>query len=638
MLAGKKTFGALNIYAPEPDAFIPDEIVLLEELANDLAFGIMAIRTRELHEQAERDLQTSETRYEHIVETTPDAIISADSTGHIISWNPAAETVFGYSAEEVVGQSVTLIMPERFRQAHQAGMQRFLSTRQPLYIGNTVEMAGLRKGGSEFPLELTLAHWETDGETFFTSVIRDITERKRAEEALQESEARLHTVLENMPVMLDALDEDLNIIVWNRECERVTGYSADEIIHHPNVSELLYPDPLYRERIQGELVSSDDYRGWEWETTCKDGSVRTIAWFNISHQYPVRGWARWGIGVDITERKRAEQQLHQLNNELEQRVIERTAQLNHAKERIEAILNSSNDVMILCRTDSTIDQVNPAFNETFGYPPDDIFDQPLTTLVVPEQAHLLSQTFDTIVQIRESKRLEVTAHYQDSVPFDADMVLSPVVGSDNHLFGVICSLRDITNRKQMEAQLRKMLEHEMELSELKTRYVSMAAHDLRNPLAVIQSAIDLIQQYGDRLTGEQNTNKSLTIFGPASKSWWICWMISSPLGKSNPASSTFNPVPLDVSRFLPELVDGNKSGRWGRPAHRFFQPGGLQQTCLVDAKLLRHILGNLLSNAIKYSPHDRPVTFTVALRTGPDHIPRPGSGHRHPRSRSETAV
>ncbi len=616
LLAGKKTFGALSIYAPEPDAFIPDEIVLLEELANDLAFGIMAIRTRELHEQAERDLQASETRYEHIVETTPDAIISADSTGHIISWNPAAETVFGYSAEEVVGQSVTLIMPERFRQAHQAGMQRFLSTRQPLYIGNTVEMAGLRKGGSEFPLELTLAHWETDGETFFTSVIRDITERKRAEEALQESEARLHTVLENMPVMLDALDENLNIVVWNRECERVTGYSADEIIHHPNVSELLYPDPLYRERIQGELVSSDDYRGWEWETTCKDGSVRTIAWFNISNQYPVRGWARWGIGVDITERKRAEQQLHQLNNELEQRVIERTAQLNHAKERIEAILNSSNDVMILCRADSTIDQINPAFNETFGYPPDDIFDQPLTTLVVPEQAHLLSQTFDTIVQIRESKRLEVTAQYQDSVPFDADMVLSPVVGSDNHLFGVICSLRDITNRKQMEAQLRKMLEREMELSEIKTRYVSMAAHDLRNPLAVIQSAANLIQQYGDRLTGEKIEEK----FDHIRTS--IKVMVDMlddilTLGKVESGKLTFNPVPLDVVAFCHNIAT-EMSQAAGTASLIGFSSQGDCSSVLIDDKLLRHILGNLLSNAIKYSPHDRPVTFTLHCK--PDQI------------------
>ena len=92
-------------------------------------------------------------------------------------------------------------------------------------------------------------------------------------------------MLENLPVMLDALDEALNIIVWNKECERVSGYTDNEIIHHSHVSELLYPDPVYRERMQTELASRGDYRNWEWEVICKDGRVRTISWSNIFHQY-----------------------------------------------------------------------------------------------------------------------------------------------------------------------------------------------------------------------------------------------------------------------------------------------------------------------------------------------------------------
>ena len=117
--------------------------------------------------------------------------------------------------------------------------------------------------------------------------------------------------------MLDAVDEDLNIIVWNRECERVTGYSTAEIVNHPNVSELLYPDPDYRAQMQTQLVAGQDYRGWEWETTCKDGSVKTIAWFNISAEYPIPGWNQWGIGVDITERKQAEETVRRRAAEME---------------------------------------------------------------------------------------------------------------------------------------------------------------------------------------------------------------------------------------------------------------------------------------------------------------------------------
>ena len=147
---------------------------------------------------------------------------------------------------------------------------------------------------------------------------REITERKRAEESLRESEERLHRVVENMPVMMDAFDADGNILVWNQECERVTGFSADEIIGNPRAPELLFPDAAYRERMMAEWDRlGDDHRGWEWEMACQDGSVKTVAWSNVSAQFPIPGWASWGVGVDITERKQAEEMLRQRTAQLE---------------------------------------------------------------------------------------------------------------------------------------------------------------------------------------------------------------------------------------------------------------------------------------------------------------------------------
>jgi PAS domain S-box-containing protein len=154
-------------------------------------------------------------------------------------------------------------------------------------------------------------------------------ERKRAEEALRESEERLRLVVQNMPVMLDALDADNNFIVWNRECERATGYSAEEIIGNPKALELLYPGADYLQRMLVEWSErGSDFRDWELDLTAKDGSVKTVAWSNISERFPIPGWSAWSIGVDITERRRAQEALQRYAEQL--RTL--SAQLAEAEE------------------------------------------------------------------------------------------------------------------------------------------------------------------------------------------------------------------------------------------------------------------------------------------------------------------
>ncbi|MBF0529981.1 MAG: PAS domain S-box protein, partial [Deltaproteobacteria bacterium] len=125
---------------------------------------------------------------------------------------------------------------------------------------------------------------------------------------LQERSGRLLFIGENMPVLLEAFDQQFNLIVWNREAERVSGYSAHEIVGNPKAMELLYPDQEYRENMRKEIEKrGHDFRDWEWRLTTKDGSVKTISWFNVSRHFPIPGWRSWAIGVDITERKAAEE-------------------------------------------------------------------------------------------------------------------------------------------------------------------------------------------------------------------------------------------------------------------------------------------------------------------------------------------
>src|SRR5207249_4887143 len=132
---------------------------------------------------------------------------------------------------DVIGRPLTLLMPQRFHDAHRQGFARFLKTGEARVIGKTVELVGRRREGTEFPLELTLASWKVGGDTFFTGILRDITDRKRTEQAILESEKRFHLMVEGVKgYAIFMLDTEGHVATWNAGAERLKGYRADEII------------------------------------------------------------------------------------------------------------------------------------------------------------------------------------------------------------------------------------------------------------------------------------------------------------------------------------------------------------------------------------------------------------------------
>ena len=133
---------------------------------------------------AEQSLHESELRFRAVAETANEGIVSVDQGGIIRYWNPGAARMFGLSVEDAVGQPVTVIMPEPLRGRHDAGLRRYLTTREAHLVGKTSELVGLRKDGAEFPLELSLSSRQTAQGLFFFGILRDITERKSAELAL----------------------------------------------------------------------------------------------------------------------------------------------------------------------------------------------------------------------------------------------------------------------------------------------------------------------------------------------------------------------------------------------------------------------------------------------------------------------
>ena len=161
------------------------DYVLQEKPSRLVPAVLRTVRELQVRQEAEKALQASVAHLRAMAESAVDAIISINSQGHVVFWNRGAERMFGYSAGEMVGKAIRTIIPLQFQDAHQVGMSRLASGRESSIIGKTVELAGVRKEGREFPMELSLSTWRTGEGVFFSAVIRDISERKQAEEMLR---------------------------------------------------------------------------------------------------------------------------------------------------------------------------------------------------------------------------------------------------------------------------------------------------------------------------------------------------------------------------------------------------------------------------------------------------------------------
>ncbi|MBP6469336.1 MAG: PAS domain S-box protein [Chloroflexi bacterium] len=166
---------------------------------------------------------------------------------------------------------------------------------------------------------------------------------------------QLRQIVQDMPVMLDAFDANGTIVAWNKECEKVTGYSAEEMVNNPIALNLLYSDSQIHQALSGSITGNlTDIRDQEWALTCKDGRQKTISWSSISRGFPIPGWITWAVGVDVTGRVQAHQALQQseeqlrlaldalqkLNAELEKRVQQRTIELESANHSLESFTYS----------------------------------------------------------------------------------------------------------------------------------------------------------------------------------------------------------------------------------------------------------------------------------------------------------
>lgn len=262
--------------------------------------------------EAEKALRESEMKFRSVAQSANDAIVSADQDGKIVSWNKGAQIIFGYEEEEVLGKSLEELMPEKYRKAHTQGLDRFLRTGEKKIIGKTIEIVGRRKGGHEFPIEISISSWEVKKEVFVAGIIRDITKRKITEERLQNSEAQQRMILEAAVNGIITIDTSGIVQLFNPAAEDLFGYRSDEVVGR-NIN-MLMPEPYhtehdgylrhYLETGERKIIGS----GREVVGRRKDGSTFPMD-LAVSEMQVGGAVGFVGLITDITERKQVEREL-----------------------------------------------------------------------------------------------------------------------------------------------------------------------------------------------------------------------------------------------------------------------------------------------------------------------------------------
>ena len=454
----------------------PIEIMLSPLESPEGILVTAAIRDITVRKDAEKHLEQMESRYRGLLEAAPDGMVVVNQDREIVLLNARAEKQFGYRRDELLGQKVKSIIPYGLAERLIADGTRTAAEALAQQIGTGIELNGLRKDGSEFPIDIMLSPLESPEGILLTAAIRDITVRKDAEKHLEQMEAKYRGLMEAAPDGMVVVNQGGQIVLLNAQAEKRFGYHRDELLGQKvtNIIPTGFAERLIADgtRTAAEALAQQIGTGIELIGRRKDGSNFPIE-IMLSPLESADGILVTAALRDITVRKDAEKHLAQMEC------------------RYRGLLEAAPDGMVVVNQDGQIVLLNAQAENQFGYRRDELLGQKVTNIIPNGFAERLiadgTRTAAEALAQQIGTGIELIGRRKDGSNFPIEIMLSPLESTDGIL--ITAAIRDISERKQLARQL-----HQSQKMEAVGQLTGGIAHDFNNLLGVIIGNLDLLDR------------------------------------------------------------------------------------------------------------------------------------------------